>query len=247
MIMKDYIQVCSDLHLENGDIMESDFPDIIKPCADILILAGDIGNPFTLLFDAFVSYCSSHFIHVLFVSGNHEYYGSTISQTDKLLRGIFSKFHNVHYLNNSVFEYRDVLFVGTTLWSRIPNNVDPFDLFSMNDYNKINDFTISVCNSLFFRDLEFIKQQLSGHKKCIVISHHAPSLMCLSPEYRGDSTNCFFYTPLDNLFYHENLIGWIYGHTHHNWRYFDFDYFVYANCYRSKDYTHTPFTPLEKV
>lgn len=136
--------------MENGDIRETDFPDIIKPCADILILAGDIGNPFTLLFDAFISYCSSCFTHVLFVSGNHEYYGSTLSQTDKLLRGIFSKFHNVHYLNNSVFEYRDVLFVGSTLLSRIPNNVDSFDLFSMNDYHKINDFTMSVVTLSFF-------------------------------------------------------------------------------------------------
>jgi predicted phosphohydrolase len=234
-----HIQVCSDLHLEFGDILETDFADILVPVADVLVLAGDIGNPYSLLFDAFLSYCSSHFTHVLFVSGNHEYYGSTLEKTDKLIRGLFSKYDNLHYLNNSVFAYGDVVFVGTTLWSHIPSDIDSYDSY---DLFSIKDFSSSVSNSLFFRNLDFIHHQLAlalaYGKKCIVITHHAPSLQCISDQYHEDPTRCFFYTPLDDFFSNPNLIGWIYGHTHYNWRHFDVSSgcFVYANCYRSKDY-----------
>jgi predicted phosphodiesterase len=52
------LQVCSDVHLDYGDISLSEFSKIVEPHAEILVLAGDIGNPYTELFEQFIQYCS---------------------------------------------------------------------------------------------------------------------------------------------------------------------------------------------
>lgn len=43
------VQVCSDIHLERDDI--SDISKIITPNAEILVLAGDIGNPMKSIYN----------------------------------------------------------------------------------------------------------------------------------------------------------------------------------------------------
>ena len=97
------IQVCSDVHLERGDITKSDFPNIITPCAEILALAGDIGDPYSPIFEEFIYYCSQQFRYVLFVSGNHEYYQHDIPTTDRCIESLFGYYTNVIYLNNRIF------------------------------------------------------------------------------------------------------------------------------------------------
>ena len=107
-----FIQVCSDLHLERNDLKEDDFPNIISPCGEILILAGDIGDVFSEIFKKFIEYCCHHFVHVLFVSGNHEYYDYSMIEVDHYLHDFLSSFQNAVYLQNSVFEYKDILFIN---------------------------------------------------------------------------------------------------------------------------------------
>jgi len=54
----DLIQVCSDIHFERGDLTKDDFKNIIQKNAEILVLAGDIGDPFTDIYLEFINYCS---------------------------------------------------------------------------------------------------------------------------------------------------------------------------------------------
>ena len=61
----------SDIHLE----LRNNIPTI-KPIDDnsYLALCGDIGNPFLPQYNKFLGIHSKLFVHILIVSGNHEYY-----------------------------------------------------------------------------------------------------------------------------------------------------------------------------
>jgi predicted phosphohydrolase len=232
---KSLLQVCSDLHLENNDIKESDFPNIIKPVASILVLAGDIGDPFSPLFEQFLCYCSKHFQNVLFVTGNHEYYNYSINEVDNKINKLCEKYKNFHFLNNGIFQYEDLYFIGTTLWTDI-NSMNNYDLISvMVDYRKIINFTPELQKKLFKQNVEFIEKHLYD-KKCIVITHHAPSYNCIEDKFKDDKFRHCFASKLDYLLENNNLVGWIYGHLHNNYKVYNKNNFLYANCYRTKNY-----------
>ena len=228
------LQVCSDIHLEMGDIDEIHFSKIIQPSAEILVLAGDIGHPSEPIFDKFIAYCASLFKHVLFISGNHEYYSKTMRETEKCIEQIVNNYSNVIYLNNKTFEYEGIVFVGTTLWSQLPETESMYKLFAVNDFKKIHEYSMEANNLLFKKNLEFLQNNID--KQCIVITHHAPSYKCIPEKYEGDVLNCCYASHLDYLFTNKNIIGWIYGHTHHNYSYYSDDFFLYSNCYRGDNY-----------
>ena len=106
----------------------------------------------------------------------------------------------------------------------------------MKDYRLIKDFDLDVQNNIFESNLKFIQLCLNEYTNCIVITHHSPSFKCISSEYIGDSTNYCYANNLDNLLIHKNLIGWIYGHLHSNFKQIDTKRFLYSNCYRTIDY-----------
>ena len=237
------LQVCSDVHLDYGDISSSEFSKIVEPHAEILVLAGDIGNPFTEIYEQFMHYCSERFACVLYVAGNHEYYKhkNSISQTNHKIYNILRKYSNVHFLNNKVFEYEGIAFVGTTLWSHIGDEMGPAKLYYMNDFRSISGFSTVVSNYLFKSNVSFITSALEKHENCIIITHHAPSMKCISDKYLGDKLNCCFASDLEHLFKHTHMMGWIYGHTHHNYKEIGERVFLYGNCYRATNYINGPF------
>jgi hypothetical protein len=237
------LQVCSDVHLDYGDITPSEFSKIVEPQAEILILAGDIGNPYTEIYEQFISYCSERFKCVLYVAGNHEYYKHkhSIAETNTQIYTVLHKFSNVHFLNNKVLEYEGIAFVGTTLWSQIGEEMGAAELYYMHDFRTISGFSPVVSNYLFKTNVSFISSALDKYEDCIVITHHAPSMKCISDEYVGDELNCCFATDLEHLFEHPHMMGWIYGHTHHNYRDIGERVFLYGNCYRAANYVNAGF------
>ena len=153
------VALCSDLHLEFGDITLTNTDN-----ADVLVLAGDIMlaqdlhdfadgqiNPLwgniiptraekAQQYRAFLRRCSEQFPHVLFIAGNHEFYNGKWDQTLVTLREECAKFPNVHFMENEKFVLDDVTFVGGTLWTDM-NKGDPLTqqvvAGKMNDYNII--------------------------------------------------------------------------------------------------------------
>jgi predicted phosphohydrolase len=233
MTFNNLLQVCSDIHLERNGIY--DISNIITPNAEILVLAGDIGNPMTPIYNNFLDYYSKFFKIIFIITGNHEYYGNTIIETDKKIEEICNSYDNIHFLNNKTFRYEGILFIGTTLWSSIPkyytiNN----QLSSMNDFKLIKDFTLEEQRNLFIKNVKFIKDNLE--ENTIIITHHAPSMRCIAEEYKYDKVNCCFASDLDELFMNDKVIGWIYGHTHNNLLFITDKKFMYSNCYRTDNY-----------
>lgn len=106
------IQLASDLHL---DFLQRDFPGerLIAPArgADLLVLAGDIANG-TQAIELFKDWP----VPVLYLAGNHEFYGCSLDQTRIELRHA-AKDTSAHFLDNDVLSFGGVRFLGYTLWT----------------------------------------------------------------------------------------------------------------------------------
>jgi len=154
------IAVCSDLHLEFGDL------DLTNDDgADVLVLGGDIfvaddltanGTvvPVTASVQAraerynnFVVRCSERFPQVILIMGNHEHYHGDYARTANIIRGTFGDLHNVHFLDKEWRVIDGVLFYGGTLWTDM-NKEDPNTLYTirgmMNDYRGVKNTAKTV-------------------------------------------------------------------------------------------------------
>ena len=154
------IAVCSDLHLEFGDLY---LPN--EEAADLLILGGDIFVASDLkswLYDEsaqliaatssqkaradraynFIRHCLEEFNHVVFIMGNHEHYHGDYAETAKIIEGTFGPYNNFHFLNNEWNIINGVLFFGGTLWTDM-NGEDPNTMhrirMMMNDFNCVKN------------------------------------------------------------------------------------------------------------
>jgi predicted phosphodiesterase len=206
------IHLVSDLHLEKGGL----YPTYLEKIdAQILILAGDIGAPFTPKYQNFIKYCAQIFSHVIVVAGNHEYYNKrhNMAEIDAQIDLVVSAYANVHYLQRRQVTIEDITFVGCTLWS-LPNASAPLT----NDFKKIKGMTFGLYRHLFHTDLKYLSHTLEqiepipGHKT-VVITHHLPSPALIAAPYRGDPTNTFYATNIVHLMAYCSM--WVCGHTHH--------------------------------
>lgn len=143
------IAVCSDLHLEFGNLVLDNPGDV-----DVLILSGDICVAKDLMYhDAsgivsfgksdryhtFFQQCCEKFPHVLYVVGNHEHYHGDFVETVPNLKKFLAYLPNLHILDKETFELNDVVFIGSTLWTDMNNN-DPMTLHMIG--SMMNDFRI---------------------------------------------------------------------------------------------------------
>ncbi len=101
------LQILSDLHLEFGpaDVGETD--------ADVIVLAGDIAPGLTGL-----KVAQSKFPErpVVYVAGNHEYYGQALPELTEALKQE-AEGSQVHFLDNREVVLASVRFLGCTLWT----------------------------------------------------------------------------------------------------------------------------------
>jgi predicted phosphohydrolase len=186
--------------------------------ADVLVLAGDIGNPRQPFYREFLQHCSQSCKKVFLIAGNHEFYGSTINETISLIDSIVAEFPNISFLHNRSEDYEGIRWVGTTLWSTLVN-----PLFTINDTEQILDMTIARYKELHQESVKFLEQSLAEAKannmKCVVITHHIPLYELIHAKYREpqmESYNQWFASRLNTLVetYASCVKGWVYGHTH---------------------------------
>jgi len=153
------LAICSDLHLEFGDINIQNTEN-----ADVLILSGDIliaqdlhdfpeQNVRTAAmlemlssrqekvqrFRDFMKRCSFQFPHVVVIAGNHEFYHGNWKASIQHLRDEYNKFPNIYFLEQDIKVIDDVTFIGATLWTDC-NKGDPLTLHSLSDM--MNDYRI---------------------------------------------------------------------------------------------------------
>ena len=217
------VQYISDIHLEFLHIEEikSKARKIIPICP-ILILSGDIGNPFYKGYKLFIEEMSNKFEKAFIISGNHEYYGGkSIEETDTQIKSIVNEYKNISYLQNSYEDYKGIRYIGTTLWSNISNS--EYSEYKINDVNCIKNMDIDLYNNLHKQSVEFLKETLETLEtleiNCILITHHLPSYKLIHKDFMDPKVsmyNQWFASSLDDIMiqYGNNIKGWFYGHTH---------------------------------
>lgn len=227
------IQIVSDLHLEHCH----DIPDIKNNDADVLVLAGDIvgvpdlmpTHPAVGRMIQFFTLASQRFKHVIYVAGNHEHYASKFNETHDIIREFLTPCRNVSFLENEHIEIEGVAFFGATLWTDL-NSGDPvtskFVQEGLNDYNLIVDrhgkkITPIDTFATHLRSRVALKEFLKTVKKCVVITHHAPSFHSIHPRYRDEPwMNYGFYSEFEPYIKSNPQIAlWIHGHVHDSFDY----------------------------
>jgi hypothetical protein len=212
----------------------------------VLVLAGDIiaqipvwvNSVLDIYTPWLVDLCQRH-MHVIYVMGNHEPYGSTMGTVTRYLQKHIGSQHSVMesrcknftILDNETIVVEDVTFIGGTKWTPIkPTNVG-FALSAMSDYTEIGSdspllsFTPLLVSSLYDEFSKFLEYELRHTAgKVVVVTHHAPSLESIDSEYLEKDYNDLYASKEDHLMLEYNPDVWIHGHLHTSCDYHVMDY-----------------------
>lgn len=221
------IHLLSDLHFEfqRGPSWKPNPLD-----ADVVILAGDISSH-TYGLDwaawAFKEWPSQP--KLLYVAGNHEYYGAHLGMLSEFQKPSWES-AGVTFLEKRAVEINGVRFLGCTLWS-------DFSLYGLDRqaaYMEAAQRGIADYDVIYGRERKTITPHdtLELHKKAVswldrelarpfngktvVITHFAPHLRCVATEYEGSELSPYFVTDLSWLMTKHRIDVWCYGHTHTN-------------------------------
>ncbi len=212
------IRLLSDLHTEFR------LPYKTQPFAeyrgeDVLVLAGDIASGSTNTMDVIKFFLDQGFPEIVYVPGNHEYYGTGFDEFNAKMENKCLAYDNVHFLNPGTVEIDDVLFVGGTLWTNFGDN--PFSQSAakrgINDFRMIRDFGVNRCAQTYYKHFDFIKDQYEHRygKKVVVVTHFLPARECIAPRFRGpDLINDYFANDLGDYIANMSDTTWLFGHTH---------------------------------
>lgn len=222
------IQIVSDLHLS---VRPFELP---ATDAAVVVVAGDVARPREA-----VDWMASIPKPVLFVAGNHEFYGGTIDGTRAELRRLAAG-TRIRVLDDDEAVIDGVRFLGSTLWTN-------FDLFdseasrseAMREASRfIRDFTRirtgDSADALFtpedsverFRvHARWLRERMAQPHAgpTVVITHHAPSKKSIHPRFAGSPLNACFVSDAEHLLDQSRVTLWIHGHTHDS-----FDYAVHG-------------------
>ena len=205
-----------------------------------LILAGDIHRPREAL-----QWATALQRPAIYVPGNHEYYGSSLPATNRLLHEL-SRDSLVTVLDCEEKSIGDVRILGATLWTdfRIAGEgalreqaMDDAVRFSRDfsriavdeDQNEI--FTPSHCAARFERHASWLGARLAERFDgvTVVVTHFAPSRGSIAPRFAGSPLNACFIADLEALVARSGAALWIHGHTHDSFDYRIGDTRVLAN------------------
>ena len=227
----------SDMHLE---FHHSPLPPY-RGLADVVVCAGDMHTR-----GRAPKYLRMIYDHqeVIYVAGNHEYYGSSIEEQDELLREECQKY-GIHFLQRDKVEIDSVTFVGCTLWS-------DFQLFGLeqeaeaiaetrrclNDYHvisfdkkKMRVIKPADTIAIHRQDVTWLHEQfVQKDEKLVVVTHHGPSIKSIHPAYTEDIVSCGFASALDDMVAASRANYWISGHSHCAQHFKIGETEVYQNC-----------------
>lgn len=215
--------VVSDLHLEFRR-KRNLAPPVPPREADVLVLAGDIDVGLEGLAWARESL---HGRPVVYVNGNHEYYGFDWFRLVDRAREATAGSH-VHFLENEAREIGGVRFIGATLWTDFKLYGDHREREAidacrkvMYDFPKIAGLTADAWKLRHAQSRAFLEDELVGrdNARTVVVTHHLPAWQSVSPRFAQDTTSAAFATDLAALIEETQPALWIHGHTHDSFDY----------------------------
>lgn len=209
------IHLLSDLHNEF-----SLFSPQVRD-ADVVILAGDIDVK-----TRGVDWAKQAFSGpVLYVPGNHEYYGGHLTRTLAKMRAAQDDW--VRVLDRDEVVIAGVRFLGATMWTDFAATGNP-PLASFSAQNAMNDFRqIRTENYRRIRPADLVEQSVKTrdwlrtklaepfHGRTVVITHHAPTLRSLQGNpHAGGHMDAAYANRLEDLMGGDQVALWVHGHSH---------------------------------
>ena len=211
------LHVLADIHAEFSAFSPP------KTDADVIVLAGDIHIGPKGLHWAKETVKDRHVVYVL---GNHEYYGKSLPKLTNFIR-TEARGSNVHVLENDKFVIDDVVFAGCTLWTDFKLLGDPTIAAyeatqKMTDYSKIRvspgyrKLRPADTAALHHKSLVWLAEELENFKgyKRVVVTHHAPSRKSVPNWYVNDITTAAYASHLEPFISLAGIDLWIHGHVH---------------------------------
>lgn len=218
--------IYSDLHYEFGSRFRPS--GRLRGTVDGVILAGDIcGGKYAMRQARKISDAVE--APVVFVAGNHEFYGGAIEHVIDELRALSDD--QVRFLECDATEIAGTRILGTTLWTDF--NLNPelrtramSDMpWFLTDYKQIHrvlrdDHTIRI-------DTDYL---LDAHNKCrawltseldksfdgptLVVTHTAPSRQSIKSHGSHQVISAAFASNLEQVIMDHDIAAWMHGHIH---------------------------------
>lgn len=225
------VQILSDLHLESP--MAYDIFEVV-PKAPYLALLGDIGY-IAAHQDGCLDFLTrqlKQFKAVFFIPGNHEAYESSWEDTLKILRTFEQDTLGDASLGEFIVldrrSYRlpntNVVIVGCSLFSFVPQDKEMAVSFGVNDFYKTRDWTTDAHNDMHRRDANWLNDKVAELEQSdvdiMIFTHWSPSQdpRTISPSHIGSAITSGFSTDLSDqpCFRNSRVRVWAFGHTHYN-------------------------------
>ena len=217
------IQFASDLHLEFPANRRFLKENPLRPVADILILAGDI-MPINQIDEhaEFLDELSANWKKVIWIPGNHEFYGSDISEYQESFE--INVRDNIILTSRTVQSLDHLNIICATFWSHVPAHLNELIKTSLSDFSKIkfedSFFDIPEYNEMHKEDLSFINSALLEFPRegsiNVVATHHVPTFINYPESYGDQPLNYAFASEQTEIIKKYNPAYWIYGHHHRN-------------------------------
>ncbi len=212
--------IASDLHLEFRQGQERAYWEAFPKSegVKVCICAGDLtvfGQPDRTVYEHFVGLCN-RFDKVLYVPGNHEYYGSDPADVARRLAAIeLALGSSLKVLRaGEPYVYDGQRFVGDTMWFVDKPEVHIYKRLISDSFQIKGLFPWCFTQSHLF--MSWIKDNLQEDD--VVITHHVPNDVDTLPRWKGNQTQPYFLNDdCHRYFMNPNTLrpkAWIYGHTH---------------------------------
>ena len=213
------IQLLSDLHTEDYEFPvdflsggEVQFPgaDVLALCGDIVAVDGQGEERVRSVFE----FLSRQAEHVLFVPGNHEYWGTkakpgTAEHSERILRSCIDPLPNIQYLNNDEIVAGGVHFLAGTMW--FPDNrLNQLYEKHWPDFENIS----GLYEWVYEYNRAFVALAGKATPETVVLTHHLPSERSVSPQFRESDWNRFFVCDMSRVITERKPRLWLHGHTH---------------------------------
>lgn len=213
----------SDLHFE---VAKSGWRPRLRADVDVLVVAGDVYEGDIAAGIAWTAEVADGRPSV-FVPGNHEFWGRTIE--DELDRGREAAASlGVAMLDGQGWvAIGGADFVGGTLWTDMTLNVpadgrihgpqlgEPVDVRGAGIDRRAKPADAVRWHRRTAGAIEKALGEASRGRPRVVVTHHAPSALCLPAAFRGDPSGAFAASALDRLLA-AGADLWIHGHVHHS-------------------------------
>ena len=227
------IKTISDVHCEFHDDKGRKFAKTLPvEDVDVLVVAGDLGTVDTL-HDVIKILCT-RVPHVVYVTGNHEYYHSNRAVINRALQKISKRCKNFHWLNNSDVVIDSQRFIGATMW--FPDNPGNWAWEKqMTDFRAIQGFKRWVYDENTATQKFLVENVRHGD---VVVTHHLPTRLSIHSKFKGSELNRFFVCDMSDLIVLSKPVLWLHGHTHESCDYMIGDTKVLCNPYGYRHEDH---------